>query len=94
MKAVLHAKVYLCVFRNTTPEITCKVKEILVYLDFSEASDMVARSILLEKLPACGLYCYTLLWVRNWVESRAQWVVVKSSWQPISSGVPQWSVLY
>jgi len=43
----------------------------------------VSHSILLGKLAACGLDRYTLLWVRNWLESHAQWVVVngvKSSW--------------
>jgi len=55
----------------------------VVYLDFSKVFDMVSHSILVGKLAACGLDEYTLLWVRNWLEGRAQWVVVngvKSSW--------------
>ena len=55
----------------------------VVYLDFSKAFDMVSDSILLGKLAACGLDRYTLPWVRNWLEGRAQRVVVngvKSSW--------------
>ena len=55
----------------------------VVYLDFSQAFDMVSHSILLGKLAARGLDRYTVLWIRNWLEGRAQWVVVngvKSSW--------------
>ena len=55
----------------------------VVYLDFSKAFDTVSHSILLGKLAARGLDRHNLLWVRNWLEGCAQWVVVngvKSSW--------------
>jgi len=55
----------------------------IIYLDFSMAFDTVSHSILLEKLAACGLDGCTLRWVKNWLNGRAQRVVVngvKSSW--------------
>ena len=48
----------------------------VVYLDFSKAFDAVSHSTLLQKLAAHGLDRYTLGWVRNWLEGRAQRVVV------------------
>ncbi|CAB4019684.1 Hypothetical predicted protein [Paramuricea clavata] len=68
----------------------------VVYLDLRKAFDTVSHACLLNKLPYYGIRNIELLWMKDYLLNRSQFVYfnqVKSDEEHVSCGVPQGSIL-
>ena len=67
-----------------------------IYLDFAKAFDKVDHGIVLKKLSLLGIRGRLLDWMKSFLSSRTQMVLVNgilSQPAPVISGVPQGSVI-
>ena len=68
----------------------------VIYLDIKKAFDTVSHTILLQKLKGYGIAGNLLLWFRAYLTDRIQCVRINdatSDFMPVTSGVPQGSIL-